>query len=278
MLIGETHTGENIMLSFTLGGRHFTLSTHISPMACEDKAKSVKAEPILIHENTLHLDERCKELEVRYLNPSSGRTHIWRGATISYIPEDDLYEIHCENDSTPENRRRAVRIPINERTECVISLLNGSYPCIVNDVSVTGVGLDMDARLMDSFLKNRIICTKFRDEAMGCEFCLTAKCLHATKINERIVRCGCELINVTPSMNEYINTKQTHRLKKTDQFMKGDRISMQEQMIKDTVLPEKSDEGFMIAEDGLCPLCEHGLLIYDEGCYICPECGSMLEP
>lgn len=304
MYLGEIPKNENVVLGFDIGGRHFDFTTGLLPdISREDPAGTVFAEPILIQGSFLHLDERCEKLELRFLNRLSGRTHIWKGIQISYRSDrGEYYVISCGADSVQENRRRAVRIGVDFKSECTMSLLEGKYPCRVADISVTGIGLIIDAELADKNPVRRTVHTHFIDDVLGIDFQVVAKCLYVSRINTRKARCGCEILSVNPSINEYINLRQTHRLAKLnavdrEELMKeitglkkedlpgkeredaGDGAWIPAEVLDGIqALPEKKipfDEGMQ--EGGLCPICETGRLHLFDGGFECDECGSILE-
>jgi len=214
MYLGEIPKKENILISFDFMDRHFDFSAALLPdIDKDDRTGTVYSEPVFIRSNPLRLDERCKNYEIRFLNQRSGRTHLWKNVLVHYESgSGGRYIIKCENDSVPENRRRAVRIAINGKSECTLSDLEGRYPCTISDISVTGVGLNIDVDLAEKNPLHRIISTHFLDEFLGIDFKITARCIHFSNLDGKNARCGCEIISVKPSLNEYINLRQTHRL------------------------------------------------------------------
>ena len=289
MYLGEIEKTDNIVISFDLGDRHFDFTTTLLPDTDkEDARKTIYSECVTVNDLPIHIDSRCNNVEIRYLNQISGRTHFWKDVSVEYEPEG-RYRIHCDNDSTPENRRRAVRIGINRKSDCIISLLNGRYPCTVNDISVTGIGLNIDVALADKNLHHRLIYTHFEDHILRKRFYIKARCLHCTKLDNKTVRCGCEIISITPSINEYINIKQTHRLAKLANYEepaireipaeKADYEPEKEPETKDRlwISPKFLKRHSMYKEGDICPVCESGRLHETDGCFLCDVCESMLE-
>ena len=296
MYLGEIPKNENIVISFDFFNKHFDFSTGLLPEEDEkDKIGTIFSEPIVIKGSPLRLDERCENPEIRYLNQLSGRTHVWKKVLIRYQREyGGYYVLNCESDSVPENRRRAVRIAINGKSECVLSDLKGKYPCTISDISVTGVGLTIDVALAEKNPLHRTISTHFRDDIIGVDFQIQARCIHYSKSEGNTARCGCEIISVSPSINEYINLRQTHRLarmsaadlekllgvsipnKKNLPAISDDRVPDE----NGTPLPEPSkplSAGEPIAEGSVCPICEEGRLRRYGESFECDICGSILD-
>lgn len=215
MLLGEIPKTDNVLISFDLADKHFDFTTTLLPNTDKENPKGkIITEPVVIQGNSLHIDSRCRNQALRYLNPFSGRTHEWKDVSIQYVKNNNTekYEIFCDRDSIPVNRRGAVRIPLWITTECTVSGLEGRYPCDIYDISVTGVGINIDVELAEKHLLNRLIYTHFEDVILDKKFFIKCCCLRCTPVGGSVMRAGCEIINVTPSINEYINERQTHKL------------------------------------------------------------------
>ncbi len=292
MYLGEIPKSENLVISFDLFQKHFDFSTAILPEEDEkDKIGTIFSDPIIIKGRPLHLDERCENQEIRYLNQLSGRTHVWKNVLIRYQRDHGgYYVINSESDSVPENRRRAVRIAINGKTECVLSDLEGKYPCTISDISVTGVGLNIDVALAEKNPLHRTISTHFKDPVIGIDFQIKARCIHFAQIDARTARCGCEIISVTPSINEYINLRQTHRLARMSAAELEQLLGVTVPAKKlpgadpeeETVASPDDTSGTSSPEDPLsdgvlCPICEEGHLHFNKGSFECDVCGSILD-
>ncbi len=297
MYLWEIPTNESIVVSFDLNSKRYDFNTELIPIRCR-VPNSIYTEPIVVSGKIMRFSSMLKNITIRYLNRRSGRTHTWDGVTIKYEqPPKNLYVITCEKDSFQINRRRAVRIPVNKKAECRISLLEGNYKCIINDISVTGIGINIDVALANKNLFHRIISTKFTDPALRKTFYIEARCLHCTQIDPKIVRCGCEIISVDPPINEYINSKQIKNLAKASQreeIEETDIFYESEQTPENDALSEpiekaeaeedekdswtsKPDDKLIIGEGELCPVCEKGRLHKSMGYFICESCGSMLD-
>ncbi len=279
MYIGEIPKNEKILLSFDLTGNHYTVSTSVIGYG-KPPLTTLHTTTIKMEDDLRYLNGLCKNLEITYLSTETGRTHIWNQAVLRYIiGAGEHFEIRCEKASSPLNRRRAIRIGVGARSDCNISLIDGKYPCIVNDISVTGIGIEIDARLAEKDLAHRTIFTHFRDGMLNKEFTIIAECLHTTKVNDRIVRCGCELVSVTPSINDYIKTRQLYWLARTPQPSLSDeeKKRMESELVSATAIVMPEESGMIISEGMRCPLCNEGMLVYNENYYECPKCGSMLE-
>ena len=311
MLLCEIPKTEPVVISFDIGIRHFDFTVNLMADADNDDAQHVIfSEVVLIKGIAVHIDGRCRNVELKYLNQQSGRTHVWKNVSVQYEETPAMrYRIECQLDSIPVNRRRAVRISINSKTECVVSLLDGKYPCVTNDVSVTGIGLNIDIALARKKLYHRLIYTYFEDDVLEKRFFIKARCLHCTELDEKTVRCGCEIIQVTPSINEYINMKQTHRLAKAAVFdengnfiryrdengnklpekTKKSTVDKPEEKISESKKEERppvvwvkprisrQERNPYLYEDAPCPVCGEGRLYRSMNCWICDECASMLE-
>lgn len=215
MYLWEIPKTDNVVISFDIKEKRFDFNTALIPAKAKEE-NSIYAEPVIISGKTLRIDARCKNMTIRYLNRRSGRTHVWEGVSVIYEkPPKDMYIITSAKDSVQVNRRRAVRISVNKKSECKVSLLDGNYSCTINDISVTGIGINIDVSLANKNLYHRTISTFFKDQNLKKRFDIQARCLHCTPIDARIVRCGCEIISVEPPINEYINAKQLHKLAKS---------------------------------------------------------------
>ncbi len=279
MYLGEIPKNEKILLSFDLTGNHYTFSTTVTGHGTPPMI-TLHTTTVTMEDDLKYLNGLCKNLEISYLDKRSGRTHIWTQAVLHYITgADEYFEIRCNSHSSPVNRRRAIRIGVGAFSYCSISLIDGQYPCIVIDVSVTGIGIEIDARLAKSDLAHRTIFTRFTDKILNQEFIVIAECLHTTRVNDQIVRCGCELVSVTPPISDFIKTRQLYGLSRAPQYVMSEeeKRRMESELVAATaiVLPEES--GMIIAEGMRCPLCDKGMLAYTENYYECPVCGSMLE-
>ncbi|MBO6138001.1 MAG: PilZ domain-containing protein [Lachnospiraceae bacterium] len=297
MYLWEIPKGDRIVVSFDLGKRHYDFNTELIPIKCRE-ANSIYTEPIVVSGKIMRVDSKFKNITIRYLNRRSGRTHTWDDVTIRYEqPPKNLYVVTCENDSVQINRRRAIRISVNKKTECKISLLEGNYKCTINDISVTGIGINIDVALANRNLFHRTIYTHFTDVNLGKRFEIEARCLHCTQIDAKVVRCGCEIISVNPPINEYINAKQLQNLAKsanrseleeTDIFYESEPSSRAEEKKAQEEKPaaeenemdnwtSKPEDQLILGEGELCPVCEKGRLHRSLGYFLCDSCGSMLD-
>ena len=178
-----------------------------------------------------------------------------------------------------------------------MSDLQGKYPCTVFDVSVTGVGINIDIDLAEKNPMHRLVYTKFKDEYLNKDFYITAKVLHATQLDIKTVRCGCEIISVEPSINEYINIKQMHSLAKAGLYedsehkkenTSGEKSGVENAAENDTEKKDheadfsdkfKRDHPISFIDHGdVCPICGKGNLTLIDGAYVCSACESIIEP
>ncbi len=300
MYLWEIPKTDNIMISFFLSGRKFNLTTSLVPEERPEK-DGMYVMPIIVAGSVLHLDSRCENLRLVYVNQASKRSHIWnKDIRIDYDEEKKCYLVTSPEESIPENRRGAIRIPIGIQTDCTISLLNGKYPCCINDISVTGIGANIDLRIEDKKLMHRLIYTSFTDDILKKTFYIKGRIIHVAEMKDRSLRCGCEILNITPSINEYINVKQTYRLARAARYGNdpiGDYIAKEAELdmtvvkeierVEAEALERAEKEAPKIPsfiknpEDyKICPICEEGKLVWDdyERCFICQVCESMLEP
>ena len=297
MYLWEIPYNDSIVVSVDLNSKRYDFNTELIPIKCRE-ANSIYTEPIVISGNIMRFSSMLKNISVRYLNRRSGRTHTWDNVSIRYEqPPKNLYVITCEHDSVQINRRRAVRISVNKKTECKISMLEGDYKCVINDISVTGIGINIDVALANRNLFHRTIYTHFTDVYLQKTFHIEARCLHCTQIDAKVVRCGCEIIKVDPPINEYINAKQLQKLSKssqhqdieeTDIFYESEPSSKSSEEEKEPLPPveeedemsnwtSKPDNKLIIGEGEICPVCEKGILHRSMGYFICDSCGSMLD-
>ncbi len=284
MFLWEIPKTDNIIISFFLSGRKFNFTTSIEPKEREEK-DGIYIPPIIVAGSVLNLDNRCENFAILYTNQASGRTHIWNNVEVKHeFGEKERYAIISQDESVPENRRGAVRIPVGIQADCTISLLNGKYPCYINDISVTGIGANVDIKLAEKNLMHRLIYTHFTDKILGKTFYIKGRILHVTIQKDGSARCGCEILTITPSINEYINLKQTYRLARATQF---DNVNIQVEAAKLLLEDEKKEEPEEETKNyiwnskygGICPVCEEGKLrwVDEEKCFICDICESMLE-
>lgn len=293
MFLWEIPRKDSIVISFDLKSRRFNFKASIFNMACREK-DSIYVEPIVISGRTLCIDERCQNIEIKYLNSKSGRTHTWRDVTVRYEkPPKDLYVLTSEKDSKQINRRKAIRVAVNELTDCNISLLDGRYKCIISDLSVTGVGINLNISLAEKKLFHRTIHTQYIDPDTKIRYDIMAKCIHCTRLDAKTVRCGCELVSVHPPINELVNAKQVSKYTKSSlRDIKEDIIDLTEieadlpaapitEMTEEEALKAEwfssSMQEYVIGEGALCPVCEQGRLHLSDGFFICDDCGSMLD-
>ncbi len=284
MYLWEIPKTENIVISFFLSGRKFNFTTSIEPKEREEK-DGIYIPPIVVAGSTLNLDNRCENFAIHYMNQASGRTHIWNNVSIIHeYGEKERYAIVSKDESVPENRRGAVRIPVGIQADCTISLMNGKYPCYINDISVTGIGANVDVRLAEKNLMHRLIYTHFTDEVLKKTFYIKGRILHVTIQKDGSARCGCEILTITPSINEYINLKQTYRLARATQFRAPEtpeEIAAKLLINDEAKEPEEEKVNYVWNSKygGICPVCEEGKLRWDddEKCFICDICESMLE-
>ncbi len=295
MILGEIQKTDNIIISFEIGTKHFDFTTALLPKVDKEHPDHViYSDPILIQGSCLKIDNnKCQNQSLKYFNQRSGRTHIWKNPEIEYRSKPrGHYHIKCEAESILENRRRALRVPINSRSSCTMSDLEGKYPCTVCDVSVTGVGINIDIALAEKNPLHRLVYTQFKDEITECVFYITARVLHSTPLDRKTSRCGCEIINVSPSINEYINLKQMHKLAKANLYeeISGMTVADVREPDKEGVLgvtdirPELSDSfkrnhpiAFLSPGDP-CPICERGHVMFKEGVFVCTACESIIDP
>lgn len=286
MFLWEIPKTENIIISFFLSGRKFNFTTSIEPKEREER-DGIYIPPIVVAGSILNLDRRCENFAIHYTNQASGRTHIWNNVDVLHEYGDkERYAIISAAESVPENRRGAVRIPVGIQADCTISLLSGKYPCYINDISVTGIGANVDVKLAEKNLLHRLIYTHFTDDILKKTFYIKGRILHVTTQRDGSARCGCEILTITPSINEYINLKQTYRLARATQF--GSAQTVEEAAAK-LMLEDEGKQQEMSREEtnyvwnskygGICPVCEEGKLRWDddEKCFICDICESMLE-
>lgn len=295
MFLWEIPKTDNIIISFFLSGRKFNFTTSIEPKEREEK-DGIYIPPIVVAGSTLNLDNRCENFAILYTNQASGRTHIWNSVQVLHeFGDRERYAVISKDESVPENRRGAVRIPVGIKADCTISLLNGKYPCYINDISVTGIGANVDVKLAEKNLMHRLIYTHFTDDVLKKTFYIKGRILHVTIQKDGSARCGCEILTITPSINEYINLKQTYRLARATQFGKTDGTAVETpvetafETAAAKLLLEKEEENAPKEEKanyiwnskygGICPVCEEGKLTWndDEKCFICDICESMLE-
>ena len=244
MYLGEIPKTDKIVISFDIRDKHFDFTTDMLPFVSpEDSDNTVFCAPIIIKDNVLHMDNRCRNVHVRYLNALSGRLHVWRGVTVTFSKKpQSSYILQAKGDSTPVNRRHSIRIPVGYKSACTISLIKGKYPCVVNDISISGIGINIGSELAEKNVEKRQIYTEFEDDILKKRFYVKAKILHTFKLNATTVRCGCEIINVTPSLNEYINIKQTHSLARAAVFNSSLNKELNEILSDDTDLLSKNAE------------------------------------
>lgn len=213
MLIGEIPKDSNIVLGFQLTERRFDMQLHVFQSTITKDKLAIFTEPIMVCGIISRFSQKYQNIEVRYVNVLSGRTHTWIDVCVEYFDKPfPFYRISCEKESLLENRREAIRIPINVKSTCEISNLDGIYPCVIHNISINGIGIDIDLRLAEKKLIHRTVYTTFNDEVLGRSFSILGICVHTTPVEKNLVRCGCEIMAVEPSINEYINTKQTIEL------------------------------------------------------------------
>ena len=293
MILGEIPREDNIIISFEIGKKHFDFTTSLLPkIDKEEPDLVVYSDPIMIQGSCLKIDNnKCQNQSLKYYNQRSGRTHIWYNPEIEYRPTPrGHYHIKSDQESTLENRRRALRVPINFKSSCTMSDLEGKYPCTVCDVSVTGVGINIDISLAEKNPLHRLVYTRFRDEIMEKDFFITARVLHSTPLDSRISRCGCEIINVSPSINEYINLKQMHKLAKANLYDEFKQMTVAD--VPDASRGEMERDGSpkfsesykrhhpiaFLSHGDVCPICEKGHVMFNEGVFVCSECESIIDP
>ena len=304
MLLGDINKDDNIIISFDIGDKHFDFTTSLlRKVDKNDPLCTIYTDPITIHGNNLHIDnKRCLNQRINYHNQKSGRNHTWKDPKIEYVGKPrGHYVIKCPSDSIPENRRSALRVPINYKASCTMSDLQGKYPCTVFDVSVMGVGINIDIALAEKNPMHRLVYTKFKDEYLNKDFYITAKVLHATQLDIKTVRCGCEIISVEPSINEYINIKQMHSLAKAGLYEESENKKSNASEDNDGIMSD-NDAGSMpdtekkdheadfsekfkrdhpisfIYHGDICPICGQGNLTLIDGAYVCSACESIIEP
>ncbi len=215
MLIGEIPKSDKIIISFEIHDRPFEFTTDLLEEKAADPHAAFAA-PIVIQGNDLHIDSRCRNLCVKFPNARSGRVHLWENVRVQYTDRPTpRYIIMSPDDSKQYNRRGAIRVSINTRSKCSISNIEGVHPCTIQDVSISGVGINIDISIAERHLTSREVVTKFYDEITEQTFQIRGRCVHTTRLFKDIYRCGCEIIEVQPSINEYINLKQMHRLVQT---------------------------------------------------------------
>ncbi|MCR4908818.1 MAG: PilZ domain-containing protein [Lachnospiraceae bacterium] len=290
MYLWEIPKQDNIIIHFDLGGKHFGFTTKLLP-GDASMEHAVYTEPVLISGTILRINKQCKNLAVSYFSTASGRTHYWdQDLTIEFDKAGhEKYVIRSKQDSIPQNRRMAIRVTINAPSECTISLLEGKYPCTVMNVSVTGIGINVAGGLTERQLSHHIIVTYFTDDMTRERFIVKARILHVNPVNATVMRCGCEIIDVTPPINEFINLRQMNRLSKSSRIESPGIPNQPQQPDKAVIpeanelIPEPPDEksidltGVELKEDAECPACHKGRLYRSMGCYICDDCGIMLH-
>ena len=299
MILGEIPREDNIIISFEIGRKHFDFTTSLLPKVDKEEPDLViYSNPIMIQGSCLKIDNnKCQNQSLKYFNERSGRTHIWKNPEIEYRPSPrGHYHIKCETESTLENRRRALRVPINFKSSCTMSDLEGKYPCTVCDVSVTGVGINIDIALAEKNPIHRLVYTRFTDEILGKDFFITARVLHSTPLDRKTSRCGCEIINVSPSINEYINLKQMHKLAKANLYEEIKKMTVEDSPEPE---PEETEETAkkkkygdlefsenykrhhpisFLSHGDLCPICEKGHVMFKDGVFVCSSCESIIDP
>ena len=299
MILGEIPKTDNLIISFEIGKKHFDFTTSLLPKVDKEQPDHViYSDPIMIQGNCLKIDNnKCLNQSLKYFNQRSGRTHIWKNPEIEYRPKPrGHYHIKCDAESTMENRRRALRVPINSKSICTMSDLEGKYPCTVCDVSVTGVGINIDIALAEKHTIHRLVYTQFKDEAINTVFYITARVLHSTPLDSKTSRCGCEIINVSPSINEYINLKQMHKLAKANLYeeISGMTVANEPETADKTGEaggsdrkeggPEFSDSFkkhhpiSFLSHGDICPICEYGHVMFNDGVFVCSACESIIDP
>ena len=288
MILGEIPREDNIIISFEIGTKHFDFTTSLLPKVDKDEPELVVySEPIMIQGSCLKIDNnRCHNQSLKYFNQRSGRTHIWTDPEIEYRPKPrGHYHIKCNDESRLENRRRALRVPINFRSTCTMSNLDGKYPCTVCDVSVTGVGINIDIALAEKNPVHRLVYTRFRDEIMGKDFYITARVLHSTQLDRKTSRCGCEIVTVSPSINEYINLKQMHKLARANLYDEIKQMTVADEPEENRRKGIEFSESFrrlhpisFLSHGDPCPVCEKGHVMFIDGVFVCSECESIMDP
>ncbi len=294
MILGEIPREDNIVISFDIGSKHFDFTTSLLPKVDKNDPDSViYSDPIMINERCLKIENsKCVNQKIKYFNERSGRTHFWKDPEIEYRTSPrGHYAIRCDKASDLENRRRAIRVPINYRSSCTMSDLDGKYPCMVYDVSVTGVGINIDIALAEKNPMHRLVYTQFKDEVIDRVFYITARVLHSTPLDPKTTRCGCELISVSPSINEYINMKQMHKLAKANLFEEINKMTVEDVREEDLTETDGEREKMRYSEEykrkhpisfithgDVCPICEKGHVSFNDGVYICSECQSIIDP
>ncbi|MCR4908243.1 MAG: PilZ domain-containing protein [Lachnospiraceae bacterium] len=215
MFLGELPKTGKIIISFELQDQAFEFTTDLIDDALSDPHIAC-AVPISTGGCNLHIDHRCANLCIRYQNLESGEVYLWENARIRYSEDPaPRYIIMSPDSSRQFNRRGAVRVPVNFDTECSISDIDGVYPCTIHDVSITGIGVNFDISIAGQELKGREVSTRFYDEVINKAFRIKGRCVQTTRLTGGTVRCGCEILEVEPSINEYINFKQLRLLSKT---------------------------------------------------------------
>lgn len=204
MLFSEVHTGAQIKVSFQVNNRHFSFTTTVIDMN--------RLSMIHVNGQPLHIrNSICEKIIVAYVNPDSGRTHIWKEVSIDPV-EDSYYAIEVHDDSVQLNRRNAVRVPINLKALCEISNINDPLEVEVLDLSISGVSFSFNIHCDIPKLIGRTLRLEFSDSIEKAAFVINAVIVNVNVSEELSYRCGCSILDSKPPVNTYVNRKQISRM------------------------------------------------------------------
>ena len=214
MLIGEIPKNTNIVLRFHLTKRWFEVPLNVIQNTYEKEGNAIYTEPIVVCGIVSKFSQGYHGVSVKYQNVLTGITYIWTDIKVEYHSSPfDYYRITSERESTVlENRRAAVRVPVNIEASCRIGNGKGMSPCTVHDLSIYGVGVNLDLRFAGKNIVNQMIYVTFCDQELEQTYEIYGICTHTTPLKKGLIRCGCKIIEVKPSINEYVSTRQTAEL------------------------------------------------------------------
>lgn len=166
----------------------------------------ISIEPIMNQGKAVSFDSKSIIYIVTIIDEQ--KAYVYHGTTITYERTDNGYVhvITSDEDVKPINRRHFYRVFIGLDGTMKSGRNDTTYEVLVKDISANGIGIICDKSLdFPTGCKVRVI---FRDGETATNFKLKCIVVRRCDIENGMVLLGCQLPEVSDSIEKYVAQKQ----------------------------------------------------------------------
>ncbi|MBR5766354.1 MAG: PilZ domain-containing protein [Lachnospiraceae bacterium] len=207
MYIDQIPVRSKITISFDYVTKSTSLDAFVLRAAVSSNgSRSIVTDVVRIDGKIVNINNFRGKVSVRFIQQGSSRSELWKHVNVKYDRAKKEYIISTQKSSEKHERRKAPRIPLGVGATVQIEGDSRRRNCTIHDISVTGVGLRMEALNYKAIGKNLTV--SFSDKSEFVSLDINCRCVREVNNEEKVKIYGCTL-KKSQDLLDYIRKKQT---------------------------------------------------------------------